>query len=283
MKRCLVLLCAAAFCLAVSSPMFAGNIALTGHDDDFHFERSGFSDTAPGAQLNALVAFARNGSTLPVLTFDAGVELTGSLTKLGIPFTNINPNLGVAASLFNPTLFSAFVVASDGSCGGCDNSPAGEANIAAQSTAINAFLNAGGGIVGLSGAGSAGYYDFVPQTATSSGGAPSTGYAATGIFGIPAVNGDATHNLFHDPGTFGESSFYQVAETNAFGNVGEGGVIGPGGAATLVCFKCTTTGGVITGGGGGGTAPEPSSLLLMGVGLLALAKFAKKFHNPELA
>lgn len=279
MKRCLVLLCAAAFCLAISSPMFAGNIALTGHDDDFHFSQSGFFDTAPGAQLNALVTFARNGSTLPVLTFDAGSELTNSLTKLGIPFTNVNPNLGVAASLFNAATFSAFVVASDTTCGGCDNSAIGEANIAAQNTAINAFLNAGGGIVGLAGASSPGYYAFVPQTATSVGGAPSTGYSATGIFGIPAVNGDATHNLFHDPGTFGESSFYQVAETNAFGN----GVIGPGGAATLVCFKCTTSGGVITGGGGGGTAPEPSSLLLMGVGLLALGKFAKKFHNPELA
>ena len=242
----------------------AGNIALTGHDDDFH---AAFGSSQASAQLNALVTFARDGSALPVLTFDSGTELTSALTALGISFVNVDPNNAVAVTdaLFDHSIYSAFVVASDASCGGCDNSPTGEANIAAHTTAINNFLNAGGGIVGLAGASSASYYAFVPQTASAVGGAPSTGYTATGIFGIPAVNGDATHNLFRDPGTFGESAFYQVAETNSFGN----GVIGPGGASTLVCFHCTTEGGVIVGGGGG--VPEPSSLLLLGSGILALA------------
>jgi hypothetical protein len=259
---------------AITLPARAGNIALTGHDDDFHCVYG----TAGCAQLAALVNFAKNGSSLTVLTFDAGTELTGDLTALGISFFNVNPDTAgaVTASLFDNSLYSAFIVASDSSCGGCDNDPTGEAAIAAQSAAIDSFLNAGGGIVGLAGASSPGYYAFSPQTATSVGGAPSEGYSQTSVgatFSINAVNGDATHNLFENPGTFGESAFYQVAEVNATGNES---IPGPNAATTLLCDLCTVSGGVITGGGGGGVTPEPSSFILLGSGLLGLAGVAKR-------
>lgn len=238
-------------------PASAGNVVLTGHDDDFH-DANGSPSAA--VQLQAIVAYARNGSVLPVLTFDSGTELTTDLTALGIPFTNVDPNNAAAVTdaLFNPAVFSAFIVASDSSCGGCDNTPAGEANIAAHSAAIAAFLNAGGGIVGFAGANSPNYYAFVPQTTTSVGGAPSTGYtqtAAGAAAGIPATNGDATHNLFFNPGTNGESPAFQIAELNmTTGN----GTVPPPAAVTLICTGCTTTGGVLGGGGGGGGGPMPS-------------------------
>jgi hypothetical protein len=273
-SRCLLGLTAA---LLLAVPATAGNIFLTGHDDDFH------QSVNADAQMTGAISFVRAGSGLKVLTFDAGTELTGLLTTLGIAFDNVNPNTAsnVTDALFNHSVYSAFLVASDSSCGGCDNSAAGEANIAAHAAAIASFLNGGGGILGLAGASSAGYYTFVPQTATSVGGAPSSGYTATALgtsLGIPAVNGDATHNLFFNPGTSGESSAYQIVELNtASGN----GTILPPAAVSLVCVNCTTSGGVITGGGGGGT-PEPGTWVLVVSATAALGFFRRRRFSGKL-
>ena len=218
-----------------------GNIVITGHDDDFH------QSTNARAQTLAMMAFARGGSphpTLPVLTFDHGTELTSFLTSLGIPFTNVDPDAGVpSASLFNTSTFSAMAVASDSSCGGCDNDTTSIANLTAAATAIQAFLNAGGGIVAFAGAADAStYYGFLPSSASGGGSPPSTGFTQTAFgatLGIPAVNGDATHNFFNVPGTGGVSAAYGAVEilpgaTNPNQQI-----------VTLACQRCSASGGTI--------------------------------------
>jgi len=251
-----------------ATPSFAGNIALTGHDSDFH---CGGSLADPAClQIQVLANFVRSGSTtpgLPVLSFDQGTQLTSALTTAGIAFTNVSTIAGVGTASFDPTLYSAFAVASDQSCGGCDNSAAFTAAIAARLADITNFFNAGGGILGMSGASNAAYYNFVPESSNSLGGAPSSGYVASSCFGVtpPAVNGDPTHNHWSEPGTGGVSSLYCVAERNPTGL--------PAGAnamtlmlqgGTIVTSVIVTT--------VGASVPEPATLSLLGLGLAALAR-----------
>jgi len=250
-RRLFTLALGAIFALGTANLATAGNIALTGHDDDYH---DFFGSAAGNAQLTALVSFVRAGSALKVLTFDEGTELTASLTAMGVAFDNVAAPGGVAAGLFDPTVYSAMIVASAVSCGGCDNSPAMGLALAAESAAITAFLNAGGGILALSGASDATYYSFLPETASAPSGAPSTGYAQTAaglLYGIPEVNGDPTHNVFDEPGTGGTSAAYLVAERLGTATSGD--------AETLLCVACTVGGGVITSG-----VPEPGSIMLFG-------------------
>jgi hypothetical protein len=263
-----------AFCVGAAALMAQGNIVITGHDDDYHWSADGGITTPPGVQLVAMFHFARGTSTKPVLVFDAGSELTNALTAAGIPFTNVNPDTGtITDAMFSTATYSAVGVASDSTCGGCDNDPTGEAAIAAHKTALGNFLNAGGGIVAFAGANSPNYYGELPQTPSSVGGAPSSGYSATaaGIaIGIPADNnGDATHNLFYNPGTNGESAAFQIVEVNL--TAGNGTILPPA-AVTLACVSCTVSGTTL--GGGTPTTPVPSSVLLLAIGLAALATFS---------
>ncbi len=225
--------------MSISQMVFAagGNIAITGHDDDFH------GSTLGNAQLAAMIAFARAGSptpTLPVLSFDHGSELTGRLTAAGVPFTNIDPDIGVpAASNFNVATYSAIAVASDSTCGGCDNTATSIANLTAAAPAIQAFLDAGGGIVAFAGASRAStYYGFLPASASAGGSPPSTGFIQTAFgasIGIPAVNGDATHNFFGAPGSAGVSAAYGEVE------VLPAPAVDPTRIVTLACAACTTS------------------------------------------
>ena len=261
-------------CLIVGSAAAQGNIVVTGHDDDFHWVGDGITGL-PGVQINAFMTYARRGSSLPVLVFDHGTELTRALTALGIPYTAVDPDTAanITDAMFSRATYSAFAVASDSSCGGCDNDATGEANIASHATAIGNFLNSGGGIVAFAGANAPSYYSFLPQTPSSVGGAPSTGYSQTtagSTFGIPAVNNDATHNLFYNPGTNGESAFFQIVEVNTTsGN----GTITPPAAVTLVCNLCTVSGGSI---GGAAVPIHPAALLLIGIGLLFVTLWMMK-------
>jgi hypothetical protein len=167
--------------LVGAGPALAGNIVLTGHDNDLH--AGGSTGSQASAAIASSLSFVRAGSGLSVLTFDSGSQLTSALTALGISFTNVNPNTASAVTdaLFNNALYSAFAVASESSCGGCDNSPAGLANIATHSGAIANFFNAGGGIYGLAGASDLNAYAYVPEAASNAGGSQGNRLRTVGL------------------------------------------------------------------------------------------------------
>jgi hypothetical protein len=168
----------AALCLT-SFDAAAGNLWLTGHDMDFHCSGGAGCNTF-GIALN----FVRQGAptkTLPVLVLDEGGQVAASAANpvatarntvegAGVPFpvTVVNPtSAAFATTVISTANFSAIVIASDSTCGGCDNTVASITAINARTADIQAFFTAGGGILYNSGAANRDtYYASVPIPAT---------------------------------------------------------------------------------------------------------------------
>jgi kumamolisin len=205
-----------------------GHLWLTGHDADYHCSVDG----SQCHYLQVALNYVMNGSTLPVLALDHGTEVATAISDAfgsSAPTVDtVDPRSGFAGlplvSSTGTPLYSAIVVASDITCGGCDNNngfgdtPDSDA-INARSADIATYVNAGGGILALAGAENiAVFYNFVPTPVT---GEPTTSpYTLTTLgLSLGLIEGQddnccPTHNSFQLPGT---GSPLQVAETDAAG------------------------------------------------------------------
>ncbi len=155
---------------------------VTGHDADLHCVHN---TRAQCHWFNVAVAFVRSGApdpSRPVLVLDRGALQVGVALDHAFPPAGSVPRIVVdprspkfASTAIDSANFSALVVASDSTCGGCglndpDGTPDSDALDARQGE-IAAFLNAGGGVLALAGAnhgdgkpanGADRYYSFVP-------------------------------------------------------------------------------------------------------------------------
>jgi len=217
------------------------NFVATGHDMDFH---CAFGSTDECEYLKIVVDKVRAGSTLPILAIDQGTEVKTALETAGYTgageIVTVDPTEATtfAATTFvdgaGHPLYSAIITASDASCGGCDDSPEGEANINARAADFASFFNAGGGILALAGADEfETYYDFVPlKVAATAVEEPFTVTAEGASLGIDEemANCCATHNSFSIP-----AAPFVVLENDSAGQaetiaalgvaIGEGGFV----------------------------------------------------------
>lgn len=244
--------------LAAGAPAEAAsggsNFVATGHDMDYHCSQTSGSEQANEcAYLKIVVNKVRNGSTKPILALDHGTEVKDALALTGQgPVVTVDPD---DASAMNAVKFvsssgapnySAFIVASDSTCGGCDNDPTGEANINARKNDIKTFFNHGGGILALAGAFNiATYYNFVPLTGVNAKVVtpPFTVTSQGTALGITSdmANCCATHNSFDlpkSPLVTLEKDTAGLAETIAAFNV----TIGGGGFTSPPASPTTTAG-----------------------------------------
>jgi hypothetical protein len=242
---CLALALAAT--LLPSAPALAGRLIVTGHDADLHCAFAG-----PQCHyVEVAVRYVRGGApnpALPVLVLDNGAlqmpqALDDAFGAGSVPRVVIDPRSPEFASApIDTGRYSAILIASDQTCGGCDlNFPITGGSETPDSDAINAraadigaFFNAGGGIFAASGAahgdgdaatGPDTYYSFLPLplggapvsapfTLTDAGRAIGLEDSLNGVGTHDDINCCATHNSFTNPDP---GSALQVAEFDSQG------------------------------------------------------------------
>jgi hypothetical protein len=183
---------AVAFVLITATPASAGRLVATGHDADLHCSTEGLGCNF----VRVAVDYVRAGSTRPVLVLDRGaLQLVSALDlafEPNLARTIMDPRSPQFASEpLTTNRYSAILVASDESCGGCDLNEPGSARdsraINSRADDIAAFFNDGGGVYANSGGlradGESGpadvYYDFLPL--------PEGGQAMTGPFCLTPI------------------------------------------------------------------------------------------------
>ena len=167
--------------MAGAGPAQAGRLLVTGHDVDLHC--SGSIDAAHDSchYMKVAVDYVRAGSTKPVLVLDrVGGEVGRALDNTYGPgvlardeVDPVSPAFGT--TVLSPANYSAIIVASDSTCGGCDLNAFGATPdsdaINARTADIAAFFNSGGGVIAFAGAshadgdpadGADSFYNFVP-------------------------------------------------------------------------------------------------------------------------
>lgn len=221
-------------------PAQAGRAVITGHDADLHCSTSSSPTENQCHYMKVALDYVRAGSSKPVLVLDRlNLDVVRALDNAYgagvVPRTVMDPRGGDFASApINTATYSAIIVASDTTCGGCDLNESGSTPdsdaIIARKGAIEAFFNAGGGILALSGASHGDgsdpddrYYGFLPVPVGGVAVAPpftltpegkALGFT-DGTGGTPDdVNCCPTHNSFELPAAGGA---LKVAETDSKG------------------------------------------------------------------
>jgi hypothetical protein len=226
--------------LALAAPAYAGRLVVTGHDADLHCAAG-----QPQCHfVKVATEYVRGGApnpSKPVLVLDRGANklvtaLDAAFGPGAVPRTVVDPRSGFAGVSLTTSNYSAILVASDTTCGGCDLNDFGATPdsdaINARAADIAAFFNAGGGIYVNSGAshgdgdaatGPDTYYSFLPIPVGGVAVAPPFSLTAAGrSLGITDGSGGtsndinccATHNSFTLPPA---DSALEVAETDSKG------------------------------------------------------------------
>ena len=174
MRLRLVFLLVFAFVLALPAQAMAGRILITGHDSDLHCSSSFGPNAANESQcgfFRKATDYVRAGApdpnkpvlVLDVEDFDVVRSLDNAYGAGVVPRVVMAPQSPeFAAEPLTTDRYSAIIVASDYSCGGCDLNPPDPTTFAPntrdsdainrRSTAIRDFFNAGGGIFANAGA-----------------------------------------------------------------------------------------------------------------------------------